>query len=281
MGWPASAGPSLAGCGGSPASSGHQFGPLFHGLGPNGTWRPAVDGVDGVIDISHNVTVSDFRAVHRAGVLGVLHKSSEGGDWVDPSYAPRRSDAEQVGLLWGAYHFGTRQYSGARQAETFLAAARPGPATLLALDYELNDYKPANSMQLSQAEEFVQVVYRVTGRLPMIYTHANWANGERARRGIKSVPVTTNSVLAQCDLWVADPREQPEVPFAWANRGWKLWQYVVDESADKAAYGATPRAIPGITHCDRNLFAGDEQQLRRYWRSGGRAGVRSPRREPR
>jgi lysozyme len=264
---------ALAGCGGLPPPPVTNSAPSFTAFGPNGTWRPAVEGVDGVIDISHNVTLSDFRAVHSAGVLGILHKSSEGGDWVDPSYAPRRRDAEQEGLLWGAYHFGTRQYSGARQAEMFLAAARPGPATLLALDYELNDYKPANSMQLSQAEEFVQVVYRATRRLPMVYTHANWANGERARRGIKPVPVTTNSVLAQCDLWVADPREQPEVPFAWANRGWKLWQYVVDESADKAAYGASPRAIPGITHCDRNLFAGDEQQLRRYWRTGGRAGV--------
>jgi lysozyme len=265
-------GAALAGCAKAPPPAPNPV-PSFTAFGPNGAWRPAADGVDGVIDISHNVTVGDFGAVRSSGILAVFHKSSEGGDWIDPSYATRRRDAEQAGLLWGAYHFGTRQYSGARQAETFLAAARPGPATVLALDYELNDYKPANSMQLHQAEEFVQVVYRATGRLPMVYTHANWANGERARRGIKPVPVTGNSVLAQCDLWVADPREQPEVPFAWANRGWKLWQYVADESADKAAYGAAPRAIPGITHCDRNLFAGDEQQLKQFWRSGGRTGV--------
>jgi len=265
-------GAALAGCAKAPPPAPNPV-PSFTAFGPNGTWRPAADGVDGVIDISHNVTVSDFSAVRSSGILAVFHKSSEGGDWIDPSYATRRRDAEQAGLLWGAYHFGTRQYSGARQAETFLAAARPGPATVMALDYELNDYKPANSMQLHQAEEFVQVVYRATGRLPMVYTHANWANGERARRGIKPVPVSGNSVLAQCDLWVADPREQPEVPFAWANRGWKLWQYVADESADKAAYGAAPRAIHGITHCDRNLFAGDEQQLKQFWRSGGRTGA--------
>lgn len=224
-----------------------------------------------MIDISNNVQVSDFRAVRSSGILAVFHKASEGGDWVDPSYAPRRREAEQAGLLWGAYHFGTRQHSGARQAETFLAVARPGPATLLCLDYELNDYKPYNTMRLQQAEEFVAVVYRATGRLPVVYTHANWANGTRARRGVASEPVSPNSVLAQCDLWVADTREPPEVPFAWAGRGWKLWQYVANESAETAAYGSAPRAIPGVTHCDRNLFAGNEQALVRFWRSSGRA----------
>ena len=39
-----------------------------------------------------------------------------------------------------------------------------------------------------------------------------------------------------------------------------------------AAYGSVPRAVPGITHCDRNLFAGDTSALYRYWGVGtGRA----------
>ena len=240
---------------------------------PGGSWRPEVAGLDAVIDISHNVRVSDFGAVRSSGILGVIHKTSEGGDWFDPSYPSRRQEAEQAGLLWGGYHFGTRQYSGARQAEAFLSAAQPGPATLLALDYELNDYNPANTMRLQQAEEFVLVIYRATGRFPVVYTHANWANGDRARRGIRSEPVGPSSILAQCNLWLADFHEQPEVPYAWADRGWRLWQYVANESAETAAYGAAPRAISGITHCDRNLFAGDETLLARFWRSSGRAGV--------
>ncbi len=256
---------TLAGCGGSPRPAASSATPT------DGSWRPAVDGLDAVIDISHNVQVTDFRAVRSSGILAVIHKSSEGGDWVDPSYAPRRREAERAGLLWGAYHFGTRQYPGAKQAETFLAAAQPGPTTLLALDYELNDYKPGNTMRLAQAEEFVRVIYRSTGRFPVVYTHAAWANGDRARGGIRPEPVGPNSILAQCDLWVADHRDQPEVPVAWASRGWKLWQYVANESVQDAAYGSAPRAIPGITHCDRNLFAGNNAQLAQFWRSSGRA----------
>ncbi len=253
---------SLAGCGNRqpPQTAYTQGGP---------SWSPQGKGLDAVIDISHNVTVSDFGQVRKANILAVIHKATEGGDWIDPSYAPRRVEAESNGLLWGAYHFGTRQYSGARQAQTFLAAARPTPRTLIALDFEVNDPRPGNTMTLQQAEEFVRVVQQQTGRLPIVYTHAAWANGKSGRRGVRlQKPVGPESILAQCDLWLADPREEPVVPDAWASRGWRLWQYVADESESNAAYGTASRAIPGITHCDRNLFAGDTAALLHYWGVG-------------
>jgi len=255
--------PAVTGCGSRSASA-----PSYAYAPPGGS-GPKVAGLDAVIDISHNVRVSDFSLVRKSDILAVIHKATEGGDWVDPSYAERRGQAEAAGLMWGAYHFGTRQYPGARQAQAFLAVTRPGPRTLIALDYELNDPNPRNTMTLPQAEEFVHVVQRETGRLPMVYTHAGWANGERAgRRGIRSAPVGPDSILARCDLWLADHREEPEVPYAWANRCWKLWQYLADENESNAAYGTVPRAVPGVTHCDRNLFAGDTSELYRYWGVG-------------
>jgi lysozyme len=259
---------SLAGCGSRPASHGN-FAAASQG-GPS--WSPKVGGLDAVIDISHNVRVSDFSQVRKSNILAVIHKATEGGDWVDPSYAPRQVEAESNGLLWGAYHFGTRQYSGTRQAHAFLAAARPGPRTLLALDFEVNDYNPNNTMTLAQAEEFVRVIQQATGKLPVVYTHAAWANGMRSgKRGVRlSEPVGPNSILARCDLWLADPREEPELPYAWSDRGWRLWQYVANESESDAAYGTASRAIPGITHCDRNLFAGNAVELHRFW-GGSRA----------
>lgn len=258
--------PMLAGCGGRPQDQSQVH------ISPPGypSAQPRADGLDAVIDISHNVTVTDFRAVRRSNILAVIHKTTEGGDWFDPSYAPRQAEAEAAGLLWGGYHFGTRQYPGARQAEAFLSAARPSPRTLLALDLEPNDGNPRNTMTLGQAEEFVRVVQQRTGRLPVVYTHASWANGEKfGRRGLRlDRPIGPDSILARCDLWLGDPRDEPEIPYAWAQRGWKLWQYVADESAADAAYGTTPRAIPGVTHCDRNLFKGDMTALYRFWGAG-------------
>src|SRR5262249_31221379 len=100
--------PAIAGCGGKPPPapvSSVAPGPSSYpppALSPDGSWRPSVNGLDAVIDISHNVRVSDFRVVRSSGILAVIHKTSEGGDWFDPSYAPRRREAEQAGLLWGA-----------------------------------------------------------------------------------------------------------------------------------------------------------------------------------
>src|SRR6266446_1349787 len=135
-------GGALAGCGGRrplPPAPSLAFAAQAPALAPAvapSSWRPAVAGLDAVIDISHNVTVSDLALVRRSNILGVIHKTTEGGDWYDPSYAPRQAQAESLGLLWGGYHFGTRQHSGAEQANVFLAAARPRPSTLLALDFE-------------------------------------------------------------------------------------------------------------------------------------------------
>lgn len=259
--------PALAGCGGSPPK-----GATFDK--PQAVSRHAVAGLDAVIDISHNVTVTDFAAVRRSNILAVLHKTSEGGDWFDPSYAPRRRQAEAAGLMWGGYHFGTRQYSGEKQAAAFLSACQPGPSTLMALDLEPNDANPRNTMTLRQAEEFVLAVQRATGRLPIVYTHPAWANGERYGRRRLSLdrPVTPGSLLSRCDLWLADYREHPEVPYAWANKGWRLWQYAADETEANFAYGSEPRAVAGVGHCDRNLFAGDAAALSSFWKgSTGRA----------
>jgi lysozyme len=229
---------------------------------------PSVAGLDAVIDISHNVTVTDFTLVRRrSNILGVIHKATEGGDWVDPSYGVRRGQAEGAGLLWGGYHFGTHQYSGQQQANAFLAVCRPRPSTLMALDFEPNDGNPRNTMNLAQAEAFVQTVYQATGRFPLVYTHPSWADGRPSGRGRVRLrePISSSSVLARCDLWLADYREEPEVPSAWAGRSWRLWQYSGDETESNAAYGSEPRAVAGVSHCDRNLFAGDTTALYRFW----------------
>jgi len=226
----------------------------------------ASQGLDAVIDISRSVTVSDFRRVRQSGILAVIHKASEGGDYADTACAARRNQAEAAGLLWGAYHFGTGQSPGARQAAFFLSVSRPGPKTLLALDLEANENNPSNSMTLEQAEAFVQAVAEATGRLPVVYVHPTWANGDALPvSGLRfSAPITADSILGRCGLWVADYHDSPEIPLAWAAKGWRLWQYAGDESAGHPAYGQT-NLVQGVSHCDRNLFNGDADGLYRFW----------------
>jgi lysozyme len=261
--------PALSGCGG-----GQRVSPAMTGTVRTQPVVTPAGGLDAVIDISHLSLVSDFTLMRRhSNILGVIHKASEGGDWIDPTYGERRPQAEAAGILWGAYHFGTHQYSGAEQAAAFLAVVQPSPTTLMALDFEPNDRHPANTMDISQAEEFVRAVYQSTGRLPLVYTHPTWANGgSYGHRGLSlGQAISSESILTRCDLWLADYREEPEVPWAWARRGWRLWQYAGDFSADDAAYGSASRALAGVDRCDRNLFAGDASALYRFWGARGAA----------
>jgi len=252
---------ATAGCGARPAPPP----PHPYPIAPPPPDRASL-GLDAVIDISRFVTVSDFRRVRQSGILGVIHKASEGGDYADSACAARRLQAEAAGLLWGTYHFGTGQASGARQAAFFLAMSRPGPRTLLALDLEANENNPSNSMTLGQAEEFVRTVADATGRLPVVYVHPTWANGEPLPvSGLSfGAAITPQSILARCGLWVADYHDSPEIPLAWAASGWRLWQYAGDESTGRPAYNQTT-IVQGVSHCDRNLFNGDAAALERFW----------------
>ena len=164
---------AVAGCGARQA----PLAPSPYPIAPPPPDR-ASQGLDAVIDISQGATVSDFRQVRQGNILAVIHKASEGSDYADGACAARRPQAEAAGLLWGTYHFGTGYGSGAEQAAFFLAASRPGPRTLLALDLEANENNPSNSMTLQQAEAFVQAVAGATGRLPVVYVHPIWANGD-------------------------------------------------------------------------------------------------------
>jgi lysozyme len=226
--------------------------------------------LDAVIDISHMTDVSDFAlARRRSNILGVIHKASEGGDWRDPMYAKRRAQAEAAGMMWGAYHFGTHQYSGADQAKMFLSVARPGPTTLLALDLECNELNPANTMNIRQAEEFVRTVQVLAGRRPLIYTSARWADGMPMGASKRTLgrPISEKSVLADCPLWLADYRKSPQVPSAWRGKGWHFWQYTGD-TEDGGPRSARSQAVSGVSSCDRNIFRGDVNTLLRFWTKG-------------
>jgi len=235
---------------------------------------PSLIGLDAVIDISHFNRVSDL-ALARSGsnIMGVIHKATEGYDWVDPLYAQRRAACEAAGLLWGAYHFGTYERPGAEQARSFLAAAQPSSDTLLALDLELNDRNQANSMDIVRAEDFVRTVLMSTGRLPILYIHPAWADGEAmgGRGRTLGGAIRPGSMLAACDLWLADYRAQPELPSAWVGRGWRLWQYAGDGTGG-GPFKPRTRQVAGIEKCDRNLFAADSATLTRYWKRGIRTG---------
>ena len=205
-----------------------------------------------VVDLFHLNTVNPsdgFHQMKNAGILGVIHKATQGTDFVDPEYDERRQRALSVDLLWGAYHFGTGE-DGTDQANHLLNIASPQPGQLMALDFEPNLI--GATMTRAQAEAFVTHIHGVTGVFPLLYSGQSFLQDQLG--GL----TTGQSVLCKCPLWIAryDPA-LPVLPLAFSS--FALWQYT-----DGAA-GLQPHSVPGIGRCNRSKFNGDINALRAFW----------------
>jgi lysozyme len=199
--------------------------------------------LNAIVDLSHNNGVVNLAAAKQAGLLGIIHKATQGLHFVDPAFHKNVGAARSLGLLVGAYHFADGTDAGA-QAAHFLATVQP--EMLLVLDLETNP--KGSSMSLTQARTFVTQVHQKTGRWPGLYS----GDYIKAALGAAHDPV-----LANCWFWLAQYGSHPTIPHIWNQ--WTMWQYTNGKS------GSQPYEMPGIGLCDRNLFAGDEAALRAFW----------------
>jgi len=203
--------------------------------------------IDAVIDISHhNGTSLNFGAAKTAGILGVIHKATQGLSGVDPNFQSNRTSIRNANLLFGAYHFGDGS-DGGLQARHFLAVTQSGPNDLIALDLENNPAGP--SMTLEEARAFATVIFETIHKWPVLYS------GHYLKEALRGNP---DSVLNNCPLWLAQYGPTAVLPPGWAK--WSLWQYT-----DGAQPGS--QAVPGIGHCDRERFNGDAADLPTFWAS--------------
>jgi len=202
-----------------------------------------------IIDLSHHNQVSDFSAIKAAGILGVIHKATQGTGYTDPTYAERRTAALDAGLLWGAYHFADAS-DATRQADHFLSIVDPTASDLLVLDIEqiYSQGQPAPSMSIAGAETFVRRIKRQTRRFPGLYS------GSYIKELLGN---EKNRQLANCWFWLAQYDTTAVVPANWPY--WTMWQYTDGNN------GPEPHSVDGVGACDRDKFNGDLHQLRRLW----------------
>lgn len=163
-----------------------------------------------VIDIYHGNTVNDFAALKAAGIVGVIHKCTQGVGYADPLYASRRKLATDAGLLWGAYAFNTGEPIAA-QVNQFLRHAEPDVNTLMALDFEDN---PHSQMTLVQARVFLDTAEQSLGRKLVLYS------GNRIKDLLGN---NIDNFFGAHRLWLAQYGPAPKVNPSWL-KCW-LWQY--------------------------------------------------------
>jgi lysozyme len=198
-----------------------------------------------VVDVSHHNGRVNSAAAKDAGIVGIIHKATQGWKYVDPLYRSNRDGALAVSLLWGAYHFGVGA-DGVAQADFFLSTVKPDSSTLLVLDFEANTAD--SSMDLIEARAFVTHIQQTTGRWPGLYA------GQYLKELLGSSPDT---VLSNCWLWLAQYGPTAVLPPGWDS--WTMWQYT------DGASGPEPNEIAGFGHCDRDIFNGTVEQLKSLW----------------
>jgi lysozyme len=204
-----------------------------------------------VIDLSHHQGPVDLETAKHSGIQALLHKCTQGTDYADCMYRPRRAISENLGLLFGAYHFGDAT-DGKEQAAWFLHNAGSPVPSIIALDIEENPI--GKSMELAQAYEFISFIKFHTDKYPLLY------GGFYLRQLLAG---QRDGLLNLCPLWIADyrPTVQPEIIAGW--KAWTLWQYTNGQT------GNPPHTVPGIGNCDRNTFNGSPEDLKAFWEQIG------------
>lgn len=199
-----------------------------------------------VIDLFHGDEVTDFSRVAKAGVLGVIHKATQGGGMTDQSYAARRQMAADAGLLWGAYHFNDGE-PVASQVQHFLDAARPDKGTLMVLDFEDNR---ASNMSADQALDFLTRLEAAGIARPVIYS------GNRAKDLLGS---KVHLEMGKYRLWLCQYGPRAVLQPSW--KSYWLWQFTGD------GIGPQPHEIDGIATkgIDINQYAGFPARLADDW----------------
>lgn len=211
-----------------------------------------------VVDLSHFNAVSSFETVKADGIVGVIHKATQGTVTIDTKYHVRKPEALSAGLWWGAYHFGIGG-DGVAQAKHFLSVVTPEATDLLVLDLEEN---PGGAgMTLAEAEDFVKYVEAETGRWPGLY------GGSYVKELLGN---NKETALAYCWFWLSEYGPTARVPPAWDT--WTMWQYT------NGQVGPPPHSVTGIGNCDRDKFNGDLDGLKKLWGYGatGSANASAP-----
>jgi GH25 family lysozyme M1 (1,4-beta-N-acetylmuramidase) len=221
----------------SPTSLAHPVG--SGGLASPGLASPALASPDGAaaaaavrgVDVASYQHVNggaiNWSMVAAAGYKFTAIKAAEGNYYANPYRASDLAGAEKARLSVIAYEFAIPNASGgAAQADYVIAHAadQSGKVAPIGLDIEYDPYSATDRTNecyglsrpamTSWVAAFSSEVRRKTGRLPVLYTTADWWN-----------TCAASTALGDDPLWVAayTTAGRPPLPVGWGT--WAIWQY--------------------------------------------------------
>jgi lysozyme len=201
-----------------------------------------------VIDMYHgddNEAMPDFKALAAQGIFAIIHKATQGTNYIDPKCKDRLLAAQDAGLLIAAYHFGDSS-SVADQAVHYMNTIELMPGDFGILDYEQNPASKQFTMGPSQAASFISLLTKAK-IAPIIY----------GSDLITEMPakIAASVVSMGAWLWHADYISvENKLPAPWTAAQRLFWQYTGSGS------------LPGISgKMDLNVYDGSQAQLTALW----------------
>jgi len=196
------------------------------------------------LDISGHQGEINWPEVAQGPWSFVYIKATEGGDFVDPTFARNWEQSRQTGLLRGAYHFYTFCRPGAEQAQNFVKTVPIEPNTLppvVDLEFGGNCSKrPYSAELIPEVQIFLNAIEKHTGQHPILYVTDTFAKTH-----------LNQGQLANYSLWVRDIVREPAL---FNGRAWQFWQF------------SNRGKVPGIQgRVDLNVFKGSPAELRRLF----------------
>jgi lysozyme len=189
------------------------------------------------IDVSHYQGTVNWAAVRQAGCSFAFIKATDGLTVVDPMFQQNWTQAQQAGLLRGAYHFFRANDDPQDQANFFCTTVGSPGELPPVLDVEINS-GVSNSQVISGIEIWLQAVESWAGCRPILYTSPGFWDS-----------LGTSSFGAY-PLWVAEYGvSAPKIPSGWES--WTFWQY---------SQGGSISGISG--NVDLDYFSGTLEDLR-------------------
>lgn len=192
------------------------------------------------IDVSHYNGVIDWKKVKEAGYEFAFLKATEGGDWVDQTFAENRKAARAAGVSVGFYHFFRPSTPVDLQVANFVKTVGKLEQDALRPVLDIEDPRLWKNLNVRERVTLVldwcQKIKATMGVTPMIYGSPNFFS-----EVLQNAPE-----LAAYDLWIANYNTaDPIVPKPWTK--WTFWQH-----SDKGT-------VPGINgDVDLNWFSGSD-----------------------
>lgn len=159
------------------------------------------------IDISHYQGYPDFAKVRNAGVLGVIHKATEGLDYIDPCRAANLSAAKKAGLQIATYMWLKPNADAAEQVKFYLSAVQPVPGERVVIDYE------EGGLTLNMLHEAVQALLDEGQGLRITVYSGNIIKEQLG-------DTCDDFLAAHTDLWLA---QYTSGTLSWPKGTWPQW----------------------------------------------------------